>query len=248
MRTLRDILNLLFFPSLLITIPYILLCIPTTSGLVPFEVRFESMNPTYNSGELVYYTATKASDLKVGDLVVYDDNQIENTRVFHRIVEIKADGLVTKADGKDFDDEDLLKYEDVIGKVVGIKIPLIGPYLNIVNNNMIVIYASVGFWAFYGLLNFIICLKDFKKKSKMKKEKKAAALKKQEEAKKEETPKEEKAPKATPAKEEVAPTTLPASGQEQAPEEVSTPLGPVEPQAPADPQDAAPAEPVEPAQ
>ena len=237
MRTFRDILNLLFIPALLISLPYILLCLPAANGYVPFEVKFESMDPTYKSGELVYYVPVAKADLNVGDLVVFDDNIIENARIFHRIVDIKDDGYVTKGDGKDLDDENLLLYEDVIGKVVGMKIPMLGPYLTFATSNMIVIYASVGLWAFYGFISVLICLRDFGKRRKMKKQKRLEAKQKkleeqkkaaEEKAKAEAAPAEssssEQTPVATPAAEntptvEQSPAVTPT--EEKAPELVA---------------------------
>ena len=255
MRTFRDILNLLFIPALLISLPYILLCLPAASGYVPFEVKFESMTPTYNSGELVYYVPVKKDDLNVGDLVVFDDNVIENARIFHRIVSIKDDGYVTKGDGKDLDDENLLLYEDVIGKVVGMKIPAIGPYLNFATSNLIVVYASVGLWAFYGLLSVFICLGDFHKKRVMKKKKRQEEKqKKLEEKKAKEAEKmannvetvastnNEPAPQQMPAEaaSEVAPQQMPAPVAEAQP--VVTPEPIPAPEAPQPVQEATPPE------
>ena len=246
MRTLRDILNIIFVPSLIISVPYILICLPAIVGYVPFEVDFESMAPTYNQGELVYYSAAKKTDFNVGDLVLYDDFQIENARVFHRIVDIKADGFVTKADGNDLDDESLLLYEDVIGRISDIKIPSIGPYLRFANNNLVVIYASVGLWGVYGLLCLFICLSDYKKRIKMGRElrrerkKKLAEQKMQEQA------------KAAQAAQQAQQATQTQPVQPVQPAAPAQPVQPVQPAAPAQSvqpvQQAQPAAPVQPVQ
>ena len=168
MRTFRDMLNLIFIPSLLISIPYILLCIPAFFGYVPFEVTFDSMSPTFNDGELVYYELCNKSDLHENDFVVYDDYELENNRIFHRIVEVKEDGLVTKGDSQTFNDTNLLKYGDVVGKLTSVKFPAIGPYLKFAKSNIIIIYLSIGVWSFYLFINMLIVIKDMKVKKAMK--------------------------------------------------------------------------------
>ena len=175
MRTFRDILNILFIPALLIAIPYILLSIPIFWGLVPFEVNFDSMAPSYTDGELVYYELVNKSDLNVGDLVVYDDAELENNRIFHRIVEITDSGLVTKGDSQEFNDPNLLKYESVVGRVTNTKLPMIGPYVKFANSNIIFIYGAIGIWAFYFLISFLIVKKDMKTKKLAKRAALAAA-------------------------------------------------------------------------
>ena len=175
MRTFRDILNILFIPALLIAVPYILLCIPVFWGYVPFEVTFDSMNPSYTDGELVYYELVNKSDLKVGDLVVYDDSELENNRIFHRIVEITDSGLITKGDALEFNDPNLLKYESVVGRVTNTKFPMIGPYVKFANSNKVFIYAAIGIWGLYFLLSFMIVKKDMKTKKLAKRAALAAA-------------------------------------------------------------------------
>ena len=253
MRTLRDILNLIFVPSLIIAFPYILICLPSIIGYVPFEVNFESMSPTYNLSELVYYTAAKKSDFNVGDLVLYDDNQIENARVFHRIVDIKADGFVTKADGNDLDDEGLLLYEDVIGKIADMKIPSIGPYLRFANSNLIVIYASVGIWGVYGFLSLMICISDFSKRVKMGKEKRRLKKQKKLEELKAAKEAEEKAKAAAQtnaaASAQPVPTATPVTETQSSP--AATPVTEAQPATPATatvtPTQTVPAQPATPA-
>ena len=168
MRAFRDMLNLIFIPSLLVSIPYILLCVPVFWGYIPFEVTFDSMNPTYQDGELVYYRLCNKSDIHENDLIIYDDYELENNRVFHRVVKVTDDGLITKGDSKEHNDSNMVKYEDVVGKVTDKRLPMVGPYLKIARSNIIVIYSAIGVWAFYFLLSLIIVIKDFKIKKAMK--------------------------------------------------------------------------------
>lgn len=213
MRSFRDILNILFIPALLLAVPYILLCIPVFSGKVPFEVTFDSMAPSYTDGELVYYELVNKSDLKVGDLVVYDDAQLENNRIFHRIVEITDSGLITKGDALEFNDPELLKYEAVVGRVTNTKLPMIGPYVKFVNSNIIFIYASIGVWGLYFLISFLIVKKDMKTKKLAKMEALAA-----------QAPVAPAAPAPAPAA-----TTVEQSPAAPAPEAAPQPAAPVAP-------------------
>jgi signal peptidase I len=164
MRAFRDILNIIFIPALLIAIPYICFCIPVFWGYIPFEVTFDSMNPSFQDGELVYYNLVNKSDLQVNDLVVYYDSELENNRIFHRIVEVRDDGLITKGDAKEFNDPDLLLYENVIGKVSNIKLPAVGPYVKFANSNIMFIYGAIAIWGLYFLVSFLIVKKDMKTK------------------------------------------------------------------------------------
>lgn len=165
MKTFRDIFNIIFIPSLLIAVPYFIICLPVLWGVVPFEVTFDSMNPSYTDGELVYYELVSSTDIKPNDLVVFDDTELENNRIFHRVIEVRSDGLVTKGDAKEYNDVNILKYDEVIGKVKdNMKFPMIGPYVKFANSNILFIYGAVGIWIIYFIISFFIIKGDFKVK------------------------------------------------------------------------------------
>ena len=80
-----------------------------------------SMWPALHIGDLVLIEAVKKEDLKIGDIVVWQnskgppDGRVNFT--IHRVKELRKNTLVTKGDGN-FTDDEPVKYEDVIGRTV----------------------------------------------------------------------------------------------------------------------------------
>ena len=162
MKTFNDILKIAVFPLIILVLPYILIVLPIFWGYIPAEVTFDSMEPTFKEGELVYYTKCSSKDIGPNDLIVYDDNTIETGRIFHRAVGITDEGYITKGDNRVHNDEYIVKYADVVGKVEDIHLPLLGPYVKFINENHTILYASIGMWVFFFLINVLILSKDKK--------------------------------------------------------------------------------------
>ena len=166
MKIFNDILKIAIFPLIILVLPYILIVLPIFWGYIPAEVTFDSMEPTFKEGELVYYTRCSSKDIGPNDLIVYDDNTVETGRIFHRAVGITDEGYQTKGDNRIHNDEYIVKYSDVVGKVENIHLPLLGPYVKFINENHTILYVSLGAWIFFFLINVLI-LKSDKKKAKM---------------------------------------------------------------------------------
>ena len=203
MKTFNDILKIAIFPLIILVLPYVLIVLPIFWGYIPAEVTFNSMEPTYKEGELVYYKRCSSKDIGPGDLIVYDDNTVETGRIFHRAVGITEEGYVTKGDNKIHNDEYIVKYSDVVGKVQDIHLPMLGPYVKFINENHTILYVSLGAWIFFFLLNVMILSSDKKKK---KKEAMAAAAN--------EAPTQEAAPTVEVVKDET-PTTVDPKEEEK---------------------------------
>ena len=165
-------LKILNIPLLILVVPYILICLPMFWNHIPFEVTFESMAPTYKKDEVVYYMRVKSTDIKVGDLIIYDDNEYEHSRIFHRVIELDREGYKTKGDGNLQNDNYVVKYEDVVGKVQDQHFPYIGFYVKFIKDNSIILYASLASWIFFLILNIIVLVNDKKadKKTLLEKE------------------------------------------------------------------------------
>lgn len=187
-------LKLLNIPLLILVVPYILVCLPMFWNHIPFEVTFESMSPTYKKDELVYYMHVKSTSIKPGDLIIYDDDEYEHGRIFHRVTELVDEGYKTKGDGNLQPDNYIVKYADVVGKVQDKHIPYIGFYIKFIKDNSVILYASLASWIFFFILNLIVLIND--KKADKKEMLTKAGNTPKEEPKKEETipPKEEVKP------------------------------------------------------
>ncbi|MBI4128599.1 MAG: signal peptidase I, partial [Parcubacteria group bacterium] len=93
-----------------------------------------SMWPAFRRGDIVLIQRTERSDLKVGDIVVW---QNPDGFTIHRIVRLENDALVTKGDANFVEDKPV-RYDDVVGRiyqVFGKNVRL--PYLG-----MITVYAN----------------------------------------------------------------------------------------------------------
>ena len=99
-------------------------------GLQVYTVLSGSMEPNYHVGSIIYVKEVAPADLKVGDAISFMIN--ENTVATHRIVEVVPDEndpnvlrFRTKGDANQMEDNNLVHYKNVLGKVVG-TIPLLG--------------------------------------------------------------------------------------------------------------------------
>ena len=93
-----------------------------------------SMWPALHIGDLVFIQRVAKADIKVGDIVVW---QNPNGFTIHRVKELRENDLVTKGDAN-FTDDPAVKYEDVVGRTYQIwgknaRLPYFG---------MITVYAS----------------------------------------------------------------------------------------------------------
>ena len=80
-----------------------------------------SMYPTLKSGDgLVLYTYTSFDEVKIGDIIIYPHTE-KPFDVVHRIIKIEPDGVITRGDNNNKIDPYLVKYEDIIGKVLSAK-------------------------------------------------------------------------------------------------------------------------------
>lgn len=75
-----------------------------------------SMWPELKRGDLIFVQgiAEPKNEIKVGDIVVFMNEK--NAFTIHRVIELRADTLVTKGDANNVSDEPV-KYSDVIGKL-----------------------------------------------------------------------------------------------------------------------------------
>ncbi len=93
-----------------------------------------SMNPTLKRGDLIFIYKVPASDIKVGDIVVFRVPWSE-TPIVHRVVEIYNEGgvevFITKGDNNPVPDPGYRTSKDIYGRVLEvdghpIRIPVVG--------------------------------------------------------------------------------------------------------------------------
>ncbi len=81
-----------------------------------------SMSPVINTGDVVAITKVNTEELKLGDIITFGDGKTFTT---HRIIGITAEGFRTKGDANEDPDMEVIKRQDVVGKVV-FTIPYLG--------------------------------------------------------------------------------------------------------------------------
>lgn len=124
LRFIKRINSIIAKICYLIIIIYVLICIPYIFGYRPLVVLTGSMEPTYKIGSIIYYHKVPESDLKVGDPITF---KLSNgTVVTHRINDINDNEYQTKGDANDTPDTLKIDYNNILGRVSNITIPLIG--------------------------------------------------------------------------------------------------------------------------
>ena len=79
-----------------------------------------SMFPTLKPGDILKVASHKFSDIRVGDVVVFN-SPYGKTPIVHRVVSIDNKGIRTKGDNKITIDDGILQPNDIIGRVVAAK-------------------------------------------------------------------------------------------------------------------------------
>ncbi|MFA7179509.1 MAG: signal peptidase I, partial [Dehalococcoidales bacterium] len=99
-------------------------------GLFPFQpsvIASGSMQPTFNTGDIVMVAKMPAEKIDNGDIIVYRAS--ETMDIVHRVVDIEKKGsslvFTTRGDAYKFNDPEPVLGENVIGKVI-FSIPKIG--------------------------------------------------------------------------------------------------------------------------
>lgn len=122
-------------------------------GIYIFNIISESMEPTLNINDLVIvkkYNSNK--DLKKGDIITFNQ---EGRIISHRIKEIIENEdylIITKGDNNEVPDKELVKEEQIYGKVI-FKIGKIGKIISYIQNMRIFINIIIFIVIIYILMN-----------------------------------------------------------------------------------------------
>lgn len=156
MGILKKIIHILANICYVGIIIYLLLLLPRIFGNKPIVVLTGSMEPKYKVGTLIYYKKVKQENIKVGDVIAFDNGNDEI--VTHRVSDIKDDLFETKGDANEVVDASLVDYKSIKGKVTKLKIPLVGHLIYFINKHLYL----VGLIVIILILEFVLSNFDIK--------------------------------------------------------------------------------------
>ncbi len=110
-------------------------------GFRAYIITTDSMKPSVNVGDIILIQKTENEDLFPNDVVTYRLSK-DLERVTHRIIDKTEDIYITKGDNNKLEDKDIVRYENIEGKVV-FKIPFIGKFFLNAENLFYTIFLSV---------------------------------------------------------------------------------------------------------
>lgn len=128
---------------------YSIACIPNIFGYKPLIVMTGSMEPVYKVGSIIYYKKANIDDIKINDVITFENN---NVLITHRVVNIENNKFTTKGDANETKDPMKVNYEEIKGKVAKKSIPYLGNYVGFINEHMYLVYGVV----FILLMEFIL--------------------------------------------------------------------------------------------
>lgn len=117
--------------------------IPDFFGFKSFVIISESMEPTIMTGDAILVKEVKQEELKVKDIISFQDGDSINT---HRIVEILEDnGIIkykTKGDNNKKEDKELVTYDKIEG-VYQFRIKGFGKIVEMIKNKMTLVVLLI---------------------------------------------------------------------------------------------------------
>lgn len=93
-------------------------------GFRAYVITTDSMKPTIKVGDIVIIQNVDESKININDVVTYRLTN-ESERITHRILDRTEEIYITKGDNNRLEDKDVIKYENIEGKVI-YKIPALG--------------------------------------------------------------------------------------------------------------------------
>jgi signal peptidase I len=117
----------------------------TSSGELRMFCLGPSMYPTLRPGDTLHVQPYAERPIRSGDVVAFIA-PISNLLVVHRIVRVDRSGMITRGDNNLFVDEDVIRPEDIIGKVAaaerdGRKFRIVGAFLGLS------VFTAIRLWA-----------------------------------------------------------------------------------------------------
>lgn len=132
--------NFIFRVVYILILIYLMIFIPTFWGYKPLVVVSGSMEPTLKVGGLLYYNEEQIDNFDTGDILVFTT---KDHIVSHRIVEKVDDGFITKGDANYTIDNKAVNQNQILGKGTNWSIPFIGYYADFIYSHKYVLFVSV---------------------------------------------------------------------------------------------------------
>lgn len=137
-------------------------------GIYMFNIISESMEPTFYKDDLAIVKKCKISDLQIGDIITFKQ---ENRVISHRIVKStdeKGDvRFITKGDNNEVQDKDLVENKNIYGKVL-CTVPKLGKAVHYIQN----VRGFINIFIFVIIVYFLMNFRDNKKNNRKIKRKK----------------------------------------------------------------------------
>lgn len=173
-RILFMILYILLIPTILFSLFLMIIELgnseenPSSFGIKMYTVISESMSPRIKVNDIVLVkTGYDVDSYKKGNIISFKRN---GEVITHRIEKITSSGMkpafVTKGDNNEITDEELVEYDNVIGKVILI-MPKLGAFVAILKNKF---FFTLILLALGGIIYYDYRLKQRKKERKLTRE------------------------------------------------------------------------------
>lgn len=110
-RKVKKLIN-----SLLLTVCLLLACKLFFSFATPYVISSASMGAEYPVNSIIFVKKEPFKNLTEGDVIVYKSRALGGGLAFHRIVRVTEEGVYTKGDKNNFEDNQLITEETYVGK------------------------------------------------------------------------------------------------------------------------------------
>lgn len=142
-RILFILLYILLIPTILFSLFLIIIELgnskegPSFFNIELYTVISESMSPRLNINDIVIVKkGYEIESYKKGNIITFiRDNEVITHRIDRVISADMRPAFITKGDNNKVEDEELVKYENIIGKVV-LTMPKVGALVNLLKNKL----------------------------------------------------------------------------------------------------------------
>lgn len=126
-KILKGIISTLLTAVIVVGIAFV---VAYFCGIEPFVIESGSMEPTLKTGSVCFVNKKAQYEaVKVGDVIAFDIGS--GTRATHRAVSITDEGIKTKGDNNQLEDENIVTKDKFYGKTL-FSIPKIGYIVKVV--------------------------------------------------------------------------------------------------------------------
>lgn len=143
------ILYIMLIPTILFSL--LLICLelgksgrfPSSLNIDIYTVTSESMKPRLNVNDIIIVKKGYSNnEFRVGNIITFmnEDGEIITHRISKIITAELQNAYITKGDHNDVEDEEIVKYDKIIGKVV-YTMPKFGLFMNLMKNKLFFVFC-----------------------------------------------------------------------------------------------------------